>query len=799
MRVLKYILLGLLVVVLLVLAAGGILVRQVARKALPDYGQEQFIPGLQAQVEVYRDQHAIPYIYAENEHDLYVAVGFAMAQDRLWQMDLLRRVTQGRLSEIFGADMLQTDLLLRSLRLQDKSVGVLADAPGEVQAALESFALGVNAFIRQQENRLPLEFSLLGYRPEPWEAVHSVNLIGYMAWDLAGSWQSEVMMHKLGMHLEEEKFRQLLPDPGRHPTYVYPDELLMESGQAFGLFEGVSVLSDMGLEVFSASNNWVVSGARSESGYPLLANDMHLGFGSPGVWYQMHQEVKGGLKVSGVVLPGQPFVIAGHNEHIAWGMTNLYVDDMDFYLESLHPDNPDQYLYQGEWKPLSVICECIPVKGADTVEMELHYTHRGPIISSFKQVEDQAISMRWTGMLPSNELRTMYFLNRATNWEEFRDALRSMTSVSQNIVYADVEGNIGMQTAGGVPVRRSGQGYFIKPGDSDTYDWTGLLPFEELPHAYNPPHGMLSSANNRTTGDAYPHYIGYQFAMPFRIDRIREMLEEKDVLGVSDYQRMMGDFQSGLVARYLPGLLEVLAGVEDLGPVEQAALDRLRVWDRVMDAESTAAAVFEVFYQAFLRKVALDEMGDALFHEFLGDFSTSRGLFDHVWHHRESSWINDVRTEHTESFDDLVLAAFRDAVGFLEDTLGRCVDAWEWGQIHQLTLEHPMGSVGWINRLFGLNRGPYPVGGSFHTVNPFGYSFRQPYAARHGASQRHIFDMGDLGGKRVRIPTGTSGIPASPYYLDQLGDFLQNTWYNQPWHAAEVAARARYHTSFSPK
>ncbi len=835
MKTFKKVLIALLALIVLVLVAGTLFVRQVARKALPDYNQTITLEGLREGVTIYRDQHAIPHIYAQNEHDLYMAVGYVMAQDRLWQMDLLRRVTMGRLSEVFGEDMVGADQLLRALRIPEKSEQVLAQTDPAVRNALVAFSVGVNQFIEKNRKKLPPEFTILGYKPEPWQPIHSANLIGYMAWDLSGSWGTEIVLHKLREVLDEEKFKQLLPSPAHHQTFVYPasdtetSDLLTKPlcaaafglsaamtdravstgweafsashdtpfhDQMFSLLDHAQTLRGMGLEVFSGSNSWVVSGEKTQSGKPLFANDMHLGFMAPGIWMQMQQVVEGQLRVSGVALPGQPLIIVGHNDNIAWGMTNLYVDEMDFYLETTAADKPDQYLFNGEWTEIEVRQEQIAVKGADTVERINRFTHRGPIISSFRSIDDQAISMRWTGNEYSDEMRSIYLLNRASNWEEFRNALTTFGAVSQNITYADVHGHIGQQTAGGVPIRNKGDGMMVAPGHTDQYDWVGLIPFEELPFEFNPKRGMVSAANNRTVGDNYPHLIGHWFDTPNRINRIRAMLTETDKPDHHDFKRMMTDVQSPLARRAAGDLLAILDGADGLTEKELAARDQLRRWDHTYHTESVAASIFERFYIAFIRQVMVDEIGEELFRELSSILM--RNMFDHVWSDRESSWINNIHTSQIETFEEVVNKSFTESVQWLAENLGSQVDEWHWGRLHQLTIKHTMGSVNMLNRVFGLNKGPFPIGGSFHTVGNNAYSFHQPFEVVHGASQRHIFNLANWSDNHVRIPTGTSGIPASRYYLDQTEAFVKGDYYQKAWEKVEVVARARYTTLLAP-
>lgn len=817
MKTLKKILLGLIALVVIAVLVGGLFVRQIARKALPDYNQSAYLTGLTDGVVIYRDQHAVPYIYASNEHDLYLAVGYVMAQDRLWQMDLLRRVTMGRLSEIFGEDMVGADHLLRALRIPEKSEMVLQNTSPEILNTLEAFCLGVNQYIERNQKKLPPEFSILGYKPELWKPIHSMNLIGYMAWDLSGSWNTEVVLHKLRQKLDEEKFLQLIPDLDYHKTYVHPDYTETDNYVAltttrnadvgpylftdepesmFALLDHNSSLRDLGLEIFSGSNSWAVSGQRTTTGYPLFSNDSHLGFGAPGIWIQMHHEIEGQLKVTGVALPGQPFIINGHNEHIAWGMTNLYVDDIDFYLETINAEQPDQYLFNGEWKDMDVRQERIAVKGGDTIVRENRFTHRGPVISGFKKVSGQDISMRWTGNEYSNEMRSMYLLNRASNWDDFRDALSGFGAVSQNVTYADVNGNIGQQTAGGVPLRNAGRSIYIYPGDTSYYDWIGMLAYDELPYTYNPPDGQVSSANNRTVGDNYPYYIGHWFDTSNRIDRIRELLNGQSEFAPDDFKRMLADAKSKLAERVIDDLLAILGEEAGFNDTERQALGFLSSWDGVMAKESPAATVFEMFYSVFMRNILLDEMREELYREF--GSGLIRNMFDHLWRNPRSSWVNNVNTSQVETFDEIVVQSFRETVTWMEENLGEDTGKWNWGRVHQLTLSHPMGSVKILDRVFGLNKGPYPMSGSFHTIANNAYGFHNPFAVVHGASQRHIFDLADWSDNHVVIPTGTSGIPSSKYYLNQTETFVEGGFYQKPWNKEDVAAQARYKAILAP-
>lgn len=783
-----------LAIVLVIAVVGGVIfLNHVKRKALPDYNAVLDLENMLDEVTVYRDAWAIPHVVAKNETDLYRAVGYVMAQDRLFQMDLMRRITTGRLSEVLDPGLVNADLMFRSLRFSEKSERMLAQTDPEIMRCLEAYCDGVNQYLEKNKKKLPFEFTLLGYTPEPWTPVNIANMVGYMAWDLSMAWDTEVTLYKIGQQVDSARFQELLPDLAYQPTAIFPDFMQnqkLEFQSALG--EVKQVVDELGLQVFSGSNNWAVAGNKSESGHPMLANDMHLGLMAPGVWYQMHQMVEGGLNVTGVVLPGQPFVVCGHNEHIAWGMTNVMLDDIDFYLETLNPDNENQYKLNGEWKDLEVVEERIRVKGRDTDTMMVNrFTHRGPVISRFRGVKDKVISMRWVGNDFSNEILSVYQFNRARNWEEFRAACSHFTSVAQNIVYADTEGNIGLQTSAGVPIRE-GIGILIYPGDTTQYDWQGNVPFEELPFSYNPENGMVSSANNRTAGPDYPYYISVWFDLPNRIERIRELLAAKEKLSVEDFKAIQADCQSIFARKFNPVFMEALEKSSWSG-AEQEALELLKEWDNELGIESPAALIFEQLYKDWMHTVFHDELGDDLYAALIKQDLLPSYLLDETRTTHTSAWFDDVSTSgKAESMDESIQAAFSKTVATLLAAQGPIVAQWQWGKAHTLTLKHPMGGNKMVARLFGVNRGPFPVKGSFHTVGPYSYPMDDAFNANHGASHRHIYTTGNWDASQTVIPTGTSGIPASEHYCDQTKMYLNNEYHPDLFTLDAVKQGARY-------
>lgn len=793
MKTVKVVLKILILIVIIVVVGGLIYLYRFKTKALPDYNARLNIENLSDQVIVYRDQLAIPHIYAQNESDLYTAVGYVMAQDRLWQMDLIRRITLGQLSEVLDPGLVNADLLFRALRFSKKSELVLANTEPEIVECIEAYCDGVNQFVKTHSDKLPFEFNLLGYKPEPWTPVHVANMIGYMAWDLSTAWDTEVTLYKIAQKVDTVRYRELWPDMDFQPTTIFPTYMMQhELDIESALSEVNKVIDDLGLQVFSGSNNWVVSGKKSTTGAPLLANDMHLGLNAPGIWYQMHQMVKGGLNVTGVVLPGQPFVICGHNNNIAWGMTNVMLDDMDFYMETINPDDENQYRLNGQWKELEIVKEKIKVKGSeqDTVLVN-KFTHRGPVVGSFKGISDKSISMRWVGNNFSNELKSVYLLNRAQDWFDFREACSTFTSIAQNIIYADKAGNIGLQISAGVPIRE-GNGIVVYPGDTTQFDWKGIVPFVELPYSLNPESGMLSSANNRTVGNEYPYYISHWFDLPNRIERIREMLSAKEKLSVDDFKAMQADCQSVFARKFNPVFVNALKQ-GDWNDKELNAIEFLKNWDQVLTAESSAALIFEELYRQLMISVFKDELGDDLYKALIVQKLLPTYLLDKVRVSKTSAWLDNVNTPDTiETLDDDIRTAFKLSIARLSEIEGNDLAKWQWGHLHTLTLKHPLGSVKIVDKIFKVNRGPFAVKGSFHTVGPYSYPMNNAYLANHGASERHIFNLANWDSSQTVIPTGTSGIAASEFYCDQTKMYIHNEYHPDWFSLDEVRKNSRF-------
>jgi len=793
MKKFKNILLIFFTVLILAAIAIAITLNNYNQKALPDYNKNLVYSKLKSEVTILRDSLAIPHIYADNEEDLYFATGYIMAQDRLWQMDLLRRVTTGKLSQIFGKSYSDTDVLMRSLRIQEKSKIVLQKSSPEINKALNAFSKGVNYYIKENKDELPLEFNILKYKPEPWKPVHSINLIGYMAWDLTMPWSYEITTHKIKQKVSKRYFKSIVPDVAKQKDVIFPEfKMKDEEKRVIAKLESAtSKLNNLGINIFTGSNNWVISGEKSKTGKPILANDMHLGLFSPGIWYQIHQVSSSGLDVTGVILPGQPFVICGHNQSVAWGMTNVMLDDMDFYRETINKKDSSKYLLDGNWKNLNIEKEAIPLKNGDTLIKEIKYTHRGPIISKQKNLKDP-VSMRWIGNEYSNELRSVYRLNHAKNWNDFKEAMKTFKSISQNIAYADTNGNIGLYCCAGIPIRK-GKGIFIYPGDTTRYDWEGLVPFEKLPHVYNPESGFAASANNKTVSKGYPYYISKWFDLPSRYNRIKKYINSREKLSVKDMQKLQTDQHSIMAEHYAPIFIQHIAKMEkELNTHEKKLLESFKKWNYEYKTDLTAPLIFEQMYINLVKNIAKDELGDTLFREFMGRRIIVRNFIRKIFNSEGNPWIDDVTTQKKEMLSDIIFKSYRKTVEEIAEMADENLSQISWGDQHTISFKHPLSQKKILDRAFNLNRGPFKVGGSYHTVRPYSYSYNNPYNANHGASQRHIYNTANWDESFSVIPTGNSGIPASNFYCNQTQLYINDRYHRDLFTLPEIEKEHKY-------
>jgi len=773
------------------------------------------VDGLTDTVTIYRDERGMPHIYASNEHDLYLAVGYVSAQERLWQMDLIRRSTSGRLSEIFGKSFIQVDIISRCLRINEKSGKILENEDPSIIACMQAFVEGINFFVINCKT-LPPEFRLLSYRPEPWSLEDIVNIIGLMGWSLGSrNLTAELFNYQLVRKTGAEKASSLIPDWDLATEIVYPDFVLNDTliSEARSLISSFDRIISLGVPLFSGSNNWAVSGERSETGKPLLSNDMHLPLNNPSIWLPMHQIVPGKINVTGVIIPGEPFVVAGHNEKIAWGMTNLMVDDIDLYTERINPENRDQYYFNGQWRDLKKITEIIKIRGGKQNQVTIGFTHRGPVItglinpdnlpsrvkwmgydylSGLENLQDVSLSFKWAGFDPSDEVKGIYLLNRAQNWNDFRSGLVFFNSISQNFIYSDIYGNIGLNVGGGIPLRK-GNGIMIRNGETDEFDWKGYVPFDQLPFSFNPPDGSVSSANNKTASN-YPYFISQDFVAPYRIERIRDMLSQKELFSPDDFKRMITDQQSVLARLLTPFILKLKDRRNELSLIENSMIDTLADWDMRIYPERIAPSVFEFFRICFKKNLFADDLGD-LYDDMY--YMTGEYYIYRIVSGDADEWVDDINTQEKESLDDIVMKSFKEGIEMLSKDHGKNPAKWQWGRIHTIAFIHPLGSVKILGFLYKLNSKEYPVGGSDHTVCPY-FSFKPGFRASNGASIRHIFNTADWDESFSVLPGGISGVPKSEFYLSQVDTYLRGRFYRDLFSEKAVKSSVKYQLLLKP-
>ena len=763
-----------------------------ARRSLPRL-EAEVAAAVSAPVTVYRDAYGVPHIHAESLEDAVFVQGYLHAQDRLFQMDLNRRAASGRLAEIFGADFVDTDRFLRAVGMLRAARETEAALSAGHRRALEAYAAGVNAFIAAHRGRLPLEFTLLGYSPDPWQPVESLAIGKYMAWDLGRNMTTEIFFWRLAQRVGPEKAATLFPNyPEDAPAIVARlRDLPLHAELAEGLArlqETVAKASLAGSDRSLGSNNWVVAGTKTTSGLPILANDMHLGIQTPSIWYQNHLAVADRFEVTGVIFPGVPGVIVGHNGYIAWGVTNVGADVQDLYLERRHPDDPARFEFEGEWYQATVERHEIRVKGqAEPVPFAVYLTRHGPLVSEVVDGLNVPASLRWTAHGPTGELAAVLALAEARDWDDFRRALATFLAPAQNFVYADRAGNIGYIANGLFPIRRAGDGLVPVPGWDDRHAWVGFVPMDEVPELYNPAQGFIVTANHRVAGPEYPHFLSHQWAPPYRAQAIIEALDGRRGLTLEDMIPIQNSTVNLQARRLGPILLRELAGA-DLDATGRAAREALARWleDPRDDAGEAGPAIFHTLYLRMLEAAFRDDLGEDLYASFVrhGDALNS---FDRMLREGRSEWFGTA--------GQLVRAGFAAALAELTAAMGDDPERWTWGHIHTVTFEHPLGRQRPLDLLF--NRGPHPQGGSHVTPIATAFSLVRPFRITSAAPWRFLVDLADLRGLDVAA-IGVSGHPLSAHYDDQMALWLEGA-YKPLLFGDQVRAGAAATTVFRPR
>ena len=830
------------------------IVPYLARQSFPKTDGELHLANLDGAVDIYRDQMGIPHIYASSLHDLFFAQGYIHAQERFWQMDFWRHIGSGRLSEMFGESQVETDAFLRSLGWRQVAEQEFGGYTPESKAIMEAYASGVNAYLLDHQGvNLSLEYAILRllnptYSPEPWTPIHSLTWGTAMAWDLRGNIDEEIERSILLKTLTPLQVNDLFPPyPSDHPVIV--PEMGDFSGQAqftsarqarddlYSFINDLDLASvtqktkaiDGLLNAFGGgigSNSWVISGQHTTTGLPILANDPHLGIQMPSIWFQvgLHCLPKTDLcpyEVAGFSFAGVPGVIIGHNDRIAWGFTNNGPDVMDLYIEKINPNNPNQYEVNGQWVDMTLRSETIEVSDAEPVVITIRHTRNGPIISDTyapllqtieleenateqpKPYQEKAgielplpyaISLRWTALEPAYLFEAIWGFNKARNWQEFRQASTKFTIAAQNLLYADVEGNIAYQNPGNIPLRPNGDGTLPVPGWNDDYQWQGYIPFDELPFALNPPGGFIVTANNQSHPIDYSHLISKDWDYGFRAQRILDMITNapgrKDI---SSFQSMQGD-NTNLNAQVLVPILMQIESV-DIDPNRS----KLANWDFQNNMDSQTATLFEYFWWFLLKNTFTDEAIPEDYWPIGGSrwIEVVRLLVQQP----ASPWWDDQFTSDTiETRDDIFIKAFNEAIAAITEQYGKNPDKWpEWGMLHTATFRNAtLGDSGIapIEKLF--NRGPYPTSGGESIVNATGWDVFDSFEVTWLPSQRMIVNLSDLNQSLTVHTTGQSGHAYHPHYNDMIELWRNIEYYPMFWEQATIIDNATNHLRLLP-
>jgi len=786
---------ALLSIFLILLIAAGTAIWWFVYRPLPQVDGTIVVHGLHSDVSVERDRWGIPHIRAGSAEDMVEAQGYVMAQDRLWQMDLLRRVGRGQLSEIFGPALLSIDKKFRTLGFGRAAEREAAAASGEPRVIVEAYARGVNRFIEQHQNQLPLEFSLLHYKPQPWTPADTFVIGGYMYETLTDTWERELdrakVIERVGLDRAKDLFSPeaamdhfIVGDPNdkkdgsqhAHSGDDDDDDDEMESDdviKAQNLKPGAAgedeippginsmlwpvardFLSGTNREIRHSlgSNNWVVSGAHTATGKPLLANDTHLELSIPSIWYQVHLTAPG-WNVAGFTFPGAPLVVIGHNDRIAWGFTNNGADVQDLYIETFNPAAPDEYRVNGAWKKAQTLDEVIHIKGQGDEHLTVVLTRHGPVV---RRDGDKGYALRWTATEPGALSNSYNWLGAAKNWDEFRKVIKQSWGPAQNAVYADVNGNIGYVMSARVPIRKKGHGEVPVPGDTDDYEWTGYIPFDQLPQALNPESGLIVTANARVIGPDYKPYLTDRWEEPYRTARIFDLLQGRHDLRPQDMLKVQNDTYSYPHMFLAEQLAAAAKTVPPKDTRAQRLIQQLKDWNGIAGADSVEVSFLQAVRRSLLEMILEPYLGnDTVLYDW-----RSMAFLQKVLTERPAKWLPPAY----KNYEELLTAAADRAVSKLAaQTKNQRPKDWPWKRFNSLQMLHPMGRTGILKLVFSIS--DKPQSGTVYSVRAASKS--------HGPSERFVANPANWDDSILLITSGESGQVGSSHYADQFPSWYE--------------------------
>ena len=761
---------------------------------LPLYEGEMELSELKDTVRVYTDEFAVPHVFAKNETDLFLTAGYIAARERLFQMSMVAYAVRGELASALGNEYLSSDIYLRTWRIPSISKHIADNMYPEERKILEAFCKGINLYISQAMNDLPIEFKILRIKPLFWRPSDVTGYARMMAHEMQSSWKSEIVYGAIAEYFGMEKLSEI------HPEFVL-DEPTISKGlkPVFDhiLTQEIKLRDLLGFRSpHIGSNSWVLSGKKTSSGKPLLANDPHLEFSQPARWYEMH--LKGGkYNSSGVCIAGIPVPVIGNNETCAWGFTNSMVDDVDFFIEKINPEIPNQYFHGDEWRPMKLVSETIPLKEGNDTTIVVRLTHHGPVISDIHPLlnnNKEVVSMAWTGHEKTNEMNAFMKLNTMKNWDDFTEAVKNFGVPGQNIIYADTAGNIGWRPAVYIPIRKEGNSLIPRPGHDPNYDWKGYVPFEKMPFIFNPEKGYISTANNKTIGDEFPFYISGLWADPSRADRIIELIDPLEYATADDMKSIQLDVISPF-AKEICSLLFQFDLTFDDDKINNT-ISSLNAWDGNENAQSEEALFFHSIINELVKNIYGDELsflGENYLEAFLGmKYLYTRNL-RRLLKTPNSSWYDNISTlKIKETRTDIIRTSLKDGINKVFDEYEKENKGLIWGKAHSLTHTHLLGDIKILNNVFNFNVGPFLSGGSDKTVRAGGFSYLEPFKQTAGASMRRIVDFDNLDEIDFILPTGQSGLSHSPHYKDQAELYHNGKYKTTHFNETQIRENEKY-------
>lgn len=786
--------LGVTASIIILIIAGGYIFYNMLRSSLPEYDGRITSSSIKNNIEVYRDSLAIPYIIAESDEDAAFALGYVHAQERLFQMDLARRAAAGRLSEIFGEQTIAFDKMFLTMGIKNVAYENLKQTSPEVKEILQAYADGVNQYIEDARGKYPIEFDVLGYDPYKWQPVHSLMIVRMIAWELNISWWTDITFSRLVQKLGEEKVKEILPAYPQNAPYIIPSQLknisvipsgLMDTDKAFRKFMKMD-------GTHLGSNNWIINDSLSASGKPIIANDPHLGYSMPGKWFAAVIR-SNDWNVEGVTLPGVPGIVIGKNKNISWAVTNIMMDDADFYSEKIDSTGT-KYFCDNQWKELRNYKDTVKVKDSDDIPIQIKMTHRGPIISDThlysiwhpeQYYGNSSISMRWSGNDPSDEMNSYLKINKAKNWDEFKSAVSGFSVPGQNFIYGDNKGNIGYVFGGRLPIRGNNNPTFVFDGTTTANDWKGYLSKSEIPYFLNPKENFIATANNKTVRD-FKYHISNLWEPSSRIERINELLKSKSKHSVKDFKHYQNDIVSPYARQITSHILKAFEGIKVNDENLKQTLALFVNWDFEFGEFSQTPAVYAMFFKHLMKNIFLDEMGDDLFNEYICVANVPYRSVLQLLENPSSSWFDDITTNEIESKDFIIRKSIDDALTELERIFGKNMNAWQWGKLHRFKFKHAFsGYSGLIDEY--IDAGYVGIGGDgttiFNTEYPFFNSTALLPGFEHdefennlGPSMRYIFDFAKPDEFQLILTTGQSGNVMSDHYKDMVESWLRGKY-----------------------